>query len=49
MLVEEGIWTIGADGVEGVYFYRQAEDVDKIEWFCLIDNCFDLSEVDIDP
>jgi hypothetical protein len=50
VLVEEGIWTIGADGVErGVDFYHQAEEADKIEWFCLIDNCFDLSEVDIDP
>ncbi|PLB46336.1 hypothetical protein P170DRAFT_411542 [Aspergillus steynii IBT 23096] len=46
VLVEEGMWTVGANGVEGgVEFYRQAEDVDKAGWFCLMDDCFDLSEI----
>jgi hypothetical protein len=40
-LVEEGIWNVGADGVEGeLEFYRQAGDPVKKGWFSLEEPCF---------
>ncbi|KAL2008753.1 hypothetical protein VTN00DRAFT_6947 [Thermoascus crustaceus] len=42
-LVEEGIWTVGPDGVEGgMDFYRQAEDPEKREWFTSGEDCFEF-------
>jgi hypothetical protein len=40
-LVEEGIWTVGADGVDAeMEFYRQAGDPEKEGWFYLEEPCF---------
>ncbi|OJJ83934.1 uncharacterized protein ASPGLDRAFT_1492193 [Aspergillus glaucus CBS 516.65] len=42
-LVDDGVWTVGEDGVEGgMEFYRQAEDPEKTDWFVLREECFDL-------
>jgi hypothetical protein len=49
-LVEEGIWTVGSEGVEGgLEFYRQAEDLKKKGWFYLEEACFGFegSEIQI--
>lgn len=41
-LVEKGIWTVGAEGIEGGKdFYRHAEDKEKGEWFD-VGECFDF-------
>jgi hypothetical protein len=40
-LIEEGIWTVGSNGVkEGLEFYRQAKDPEKKGWFYLEEPCF---------
>ncbi|KAJ0418538.1 hypothetical protein BJY00DRAFT_324883 [Aspergillus carlsbadensis] len=49
-LVEDGIWAVGSDGVEGgLEFYRQAEDPEKKGWFYLEEPCFgfEVSGVEI--
>ncbi|EZF35624.1 hypothetical protein H109_05947 [Trichophyton interdigitale MR816] len=41
-LVEKGIWTVGAEGIEGGKdFYRQAEDKEKGDWFD-VGECFEF-------
>ncbi|KAM5506171.1 hypothetical protein McanMca71_002940 [Microsporum canis] len=50
-LVEKGVWTVGADGIEGgKEFYRQAEDEEKGDWFD-VGECLDVpleAEINID-
>lgn len=45
-LVDDGVWMVGEDGVEGgMEFYRQAEDPEKTDLFVLGEEFFDLGGI----
>jgi len=45
-LVENGVWTVREDEVEGeMEFYREAEDPETTDWFVLREECFDLGHI----